>query len=143
LDLHFLLVIHLSRKFIKIDSGMTEILRPSLYGAQHPIYLYPKNKSTKSDNYVIVGHCCESGDLITCAPGEPETLTTKNLPEAQVGDLCVIGGAGAYCAGMSTKNYNSFPEAPEVLINSNGSVKLIRRRQTLNQIFQNETDGEK
>ena len=89
-----------------------------------------------------MGHCCESGDLITCAPGEPETLTSKNLPEAQVGDLCVIGGAGAYCAGMSTKNYNSFPEAPEVLINSNGSTKLIRRRQTLDQIFQNELGGD-
>jgi len=131
-----------SRKFIKIDSGMTEILRPSLYGAQHPIYLYPKTKSSKTNDYVIVGHCCESGDLITCAPGEPETLTSKNLPEAQIGDLCIIGGAGAYCAGMSTKNYNSFPEAPEVLISSSGSAKLIRRRQTLAQIFQNETTGD-
>ena len=131
-----------SRKFIKIDSGMTEILRPSLYGAQHPIYLYPKTNSTKTEDYVIVGHCCESGDLITCAPGEPETLAVKNLPEVQTGDLCVIGGAGAYCAGMSTKNYNSFPEAPEVLIKANGSVKLIRRRQTLSQIIENEIGGD-
>ena len=137
------IVLTSSRKFIKIDSGMTEILRPSLYGAQHPIYLYTKTKTAKTDDYVIVGHCCESGDLISCAPGEPETLTSKNLPEAQVGDLCVIGGAGAYCAGMSTKNYNSFPEAPEVLLKSDGSVKLIRRRQSLGQIIQNETDGEK
>ena len=137
------IVLTSSRKFIKIDSGMTEILRPSLYGAQHPIYLYTKTKTAKTDDYVIVGHCCESGDLISCAPGEPETLTSKNLPEAQVGDLCVIGGAGAYCAGMSTKNYNSFPEAPEVLLKSDGSVKLIRRRQSLSQIIQNETDGEK
>ena len=137
------IVLTSSRKFIKIDSGMTEILRPSLYGAQHPIYLYPKTKSAKTDDYVIVGHCCESGDLISCAPGEPETLASKNLPEAQVGDLCIIGGAGAYCAGMSTKNYNSFPEAPEVLLKSDGSVKLIRRRQSLGQIIQNETDGEK
>jgi len=131
-----------TRKFIKIDSGMTEILRPSLYGAQHPLFLYPKNKTENSTDYIIVGHCCESGDLITCAPGEPETLTPKNLPEVQIGDLCVIGGAGAYCAGMSTKNYNSFPEAPEVLLKSDGLVKLVRRRQTLDQIIQNETDGE-
>jgi diaminopimelate decarboxylase len=89
-----------------------------------------------------VGHCCESGDLITCAPGEPETLAVKNLPEVQTGDLCVIGGAGAYCAGMSTKNYNSFPEAPEVLIKANGSIKLIRRRQTLSQIIENEIGGD-
>jgi len=85
-----------------------------------------------------VGHCCESGDLISCAPGEPETLATRQLPEAQAGDLCVIGGAGAYCAGMSTKNYNSFPEAPEVLLMTNGSARLIRRRQSLEQILQNE-----
>jgi diaminopimelate decarboxylase len=87
---------------------------------------------------VIVGHCCESGDLISCAPGEPETLATRDLPEARPGDLCVIGGAGAYCAGMSTKNYNSFPEAPEVLLRRDGSVALIRRRQSLEQILQNE-----
>jgi diaminopimelate decarboxylase len=54
----------------------------------------------------------------------------------------VIGGAGAYCAGMSTKNYNSFPEAPEVLIKANGSIKLIRRRQTLSQIIENEIGGD-
>ena len=126
------------RDFIKLDSGMTEILRPSLYGSQHPVYLYPENPTMKRKNYVIVGHCCESGDLISCAPGEPETLATRDLPEAQVGDLCVIGGAGAYCAGMSTKNYNSFPEAPEVLWQTSGQAKLIRRRQTLDQIIQNE-----
>jgi diaminopimelate decarboxylase len=44
---------------------------------------------------------------------------------------------------MSTKNYNSFPEAPEVLLKTDGTVKLIRRRQSLGQIIQNETDGEK
>ena len=127
-----------SRKFIKLDSGMTEILRPSLYGSQHPVHLYPSKPTAKSADYVVVGHCCESGDLISCAPGEPETLATRQLPEAQPGDLCVIGGAGAYCAGMSTKNYNSFPEAPEVLLQANGSTRLIRRRQSLEQILQNE-----
>jgi diaminopimelate decarboxylase len=127
-----------TRKFIKLDSGMTEILRPSLYGSQHPVYLYPAKAAGKKVDYVVVGHCCESGDLISCAPGEPETLATRQLPEAQAGDLCVIGGAGAYCAGMSTKNYNSFPEAPEVLLMTNGTARLIRRRQSLEQILQNE-----
>jgi diaminopimelate decarboxylase len=50
----------------------------------------------------------------------------------------VIEGAGAYCAGMSAKNYNSFPEAPEVLLTDTGEWKLIRRRQTLEQIVENE-----
>ena len=127
-----------AREFLKLDSGMTEILRPSLYGSQHPVHLYPAQATGATRDYVIVGHCCESGDLISCAPGEPETLATRTLPAARPGDLCVIGGAGAYCAGMSTKNYNSFPEAPEVLLRRDGSVALIRRRQSLEQILQNE-----
>jgi diaminopimelate decarboxylase len=53
-------------------------------------------------------------------------------------DLVVIGGAGAYCAGMSTKNYNSYPEANEVLIDNSGNLHLIRKRQTLDQIIANE-----
>jgi len=127
-----------AREFLKLDSGMTEILRPSLYGSQHPVHLYPESPRGGERDYVVVGHCCESGDLISCAPGEPETLATRRLPEAAAGDLCVIGGAGAYCAGMSTKNYNSFPEAPEVLVARDGRATLIRRRQTLAQIVQNE-----
>ena len=130
------------RAFLKLDTGMTELLRPSLYGSQHPVHLYPAHPTTIAADYVIVGHCCESGDLISCAPGEPETLATRRLPTAAVGDLCVIGGAGAYCAGMSTKNYNSFPEAPEVLLRRDGSFTLIRRRQSLEQILQNEQTGE-
>lgn len=53
---------------------MTELLRPSLYGALHPITIFPRDDSRLSseDNYVVVGHCCESGDLFTPAPGEPE-----------------------------------------------------------------------
>lgn len=131
-----------TREFLKLDSGMTEILRPSLYGAQHPAYLYQAKPNDQKRDYVIVGHCCESGDLISCAPGEPETLATRHLPEATAGDLCVLGGAGAYCAGMSTKNYNSFPEAPEVLLKNDGRSSLIRRRQSLAQIIQNETLAE-
>lgn len=128
-----------TREFLKLDSGMTEILRPSLYGAQHPVHLYPQAARGPARDYVVVGHCCESGDLISCAPGEPETLATRNLPAAAAGDLCVLGGAGAYCAGMSTKNYNSFPEAPEILLRRDGQAELIRRRQSLEQIIQNET----
>ncbi|NLF56818.1 MAG: diaminopimelate decarboxylase, partial [Candidatus Hydrogenedens sp.] len=47
-------------------------------------------------------------------------------------------GAGAYCSGMASKNYNSFPECAEVMLESDGSFRLIRRRQTLDQILQNE-----
>jgi diaminopimelate decarboxylase len=136
------------RRFLKLDTGMTELLRPSLYGAQHPSEIVFANDADDGAcapvrperDYILVGHCCESGDLVSCAPGEPETLAPRRHPEAYIGDLCLIGGAGAYCAAMSAKNYNSFPEAPEVLVGFDGSPRLIRRRQTLEQIVQNEIE---
>jgi diaminopimelate decarboxylase len=86
----------------------------------------------------VVGHCCESGDVLTVAAGDPETLAPRELPEVRLGDLMFIEDAGAYCAGMSSKHYNSFPEAPELLVRLDGSVDLIRERQTLEQITTNE-----
>jgi diaminopimelate decarboxylase len=126
-------------RFIKVDTGMTEILRPSMYGAQHPIEVVPADSDDRARaDYLVVGHCCESGDILTPEPGNPEGLQTRNLVETRIGDAVVIGGAGAYCSGMSAKNYNSFPEAAEVMILADGSVELIRRRQSLDHILQNE-----
>jgi diaminopimelate decarboxylase len=122
--------------FLKFDSGMTDVLRPSLYGAQHPITVF--GEPDKEQDYVVVGHCCESGDLFSCKPGAPEELDTRTLRKAAIGDLAVIDGSGAYCSSMSTKNYNSFPEAPEVLLKANGDVKVIRNKQTLEQMLANE-----
>ncbi|MCD8483017.1 MAG: diaminopimelate decarboxylase [Verrucomicrobia bacterium] len=124
--------------FVKLDTGMTEILRPSLYGAQHPIEVFSSLPNTRTRDYIVVGHCCESGDILTPAPGDPEMLAPRSLPEPAIGDLCWIGGAGAYCAAMPAKNYNSFPEAAEVVLLQSGATKLIRRRQSLQQIMQNE-----
>ncbi|CAN0339063.1 unnamed protein product, partial [Phaeothamnion confervicola] len=87
---------------------------------------------------VVVGHCCESGDLLTPAPGAPDDIAERRLAVAEIGDLCVVEGCGAYVSGMSAKNYNSFPEAPEALIDESGAIHVIRRRQRLDQIFQNE-----
>ena len=99
--------------FLKLDSGMTELLRPSLYAAQHPVILLPRADTGRTKPYVIVGHCCESGDLVTPSASDHEELGPRELPEVQIGDLCVIEGAGAYCSSMTAKNYNSFPEAAE------------------------------
>ena len=63
-------------RFLKLNAGMTEILRPSLYGAQHPIHIIPEpgqEKFRKPIEQVVVGHCCESGDLLTQHP------TSRNL----------------------------------------------------------------
>jgi len=131
--------------FLKMDAGMTDVLRPSLYGAIHPITILPgsgksEDVGTSAESVVVVGHCCESGDLMTPKPGEPEALEERTLRTAAIGDIAVMDGSGAYCAGMSTKNYNSFPEAPEVLVDLEGKTHLIRKRQSLKQIYENECD---
>eukprot|EP00606_Chrysophyceae_sp_TOSAG23-5_P000440 GSChrysophyteH2.ASY1.ANO1.1219.1 assembled CDS len=56
--------------------------------------------------------------------------------------MVVIEGSGAYCSSMCTKNYNSFPEAPEVLLSEGDRIQLMRRRQSLKQIISNEVEVE-
>ena len=124
--------------FIKLNTGMTELLRPSIYGAQHLISLLQSKAQKSTKDYVVVGHCCESGDILTPAPGDPELLAPRNLPEASIGDYCVIDGAGAYASAMTPKHYNSYPEAAEVILDSSGSPRLIRRRQVLEDLWANE-----
>jgi diaminopimelate decarboxylase len=124
--------------FLKLDAGMTEILRPALYAAQHPVVVIPQKETSETAAYVVVGHCCESGDLLTPTPENSGELGPRELAKAAIGDLCVIEGAGAYCSALSAKNYNSFPEAAEVLLRESGELVVIRRRQTLDQIVQNE-----
>ena len=85
-------------KFIKLDSGMTDILRPSIYGAQHPVSILSAKPEKKTEKYIVVGHCCESGDILTPAAGDPEALNPRPMKKAKIGDLCVIGGCGAYCS---------------------------------------------
>jgi len=127
-------------RFLKIDSGMTELLRPSLYGAQHPIHVVPHGRSAAGhdEDYLIVGHCCESGDILTPGPGDPEGLLPRRLARAEIGDTVVIEGAGAYASGMAASNYNAFPKAAEVLIENEGTTRLVRSRQTLAQSLENE-----
>lgn len=127
------------RRFVKVDTGMTEILRPSMYGAQHPMWVVKKDDSPCSEaEFLVAGHCCESGDILTPEPGNPEGLHPRTFPEPEIGDAFVVGGTGAYCSAQPAKNYNSFPEAPEVLIERDGTFRLIRRRQTLEQVVENE-----
>ena len=101
-------------RFVRLDTGMNDILRPTLYGALHPITVYPVTPTDETDEYVVIGHNCESGDLLTPAPGNSEELGPRRLTKPAIGDLVAIGAAGAYCASMRAKGYNMFDEAPEV-----------------------------
>ena len=127
-------------RFAKLDTGMTEVTRPSLYGAQHPIDVLPPDddRGRERAGVVFVGPCCESGDILTPAPGDPEALAPRWVPMPKIGDLVVVGGAGAYCAAMSTINYNSYPQAPEVMLETDGSLRLLRRRQDPTDVWANE-----
>lgn len=126
-------------RFLKLDAGMTEILRPSLYAAQHPLRVVPlEDREGDEEDVIVVGHCCESGDLITCDPEDAYKLKARLLPRAEPGDLLQIGMAGAYCSAMSAINYNSFPQAPEILRESKGAFTIIRERQSLEQMLANE-----
>ena len=54
------------------------------YGAQHPIVVLKDTPTSTTGKYVVVGHCCESGDLFSCAPGEPEVIAERLLTTPQV-----------------------------------------------------------
>ena len=100
--------------FLRLDTGMNDIIRPSMYGAQHAIEVL--SDSTKTQEYVIVGHNCETGDILTPAPGDPEGIEAREMKQATIGDLVVIHDAGAYCRSFAAKGYNSYPAAKEVFI---------------------------
>ena len=123
-------------RFAKLDAGMPEVTRPSLYGAQHPIDVLAEGRDEA--DVVFVGPCCESGDILTPAPGDPEALAPRRVRRPEIGDLVLVGGSGAYCAAMSTINYNSYPQAPEVMLEADGTLRLLRRRQRLAQVWENE-----
>ncbi len=107
------------RKFVSVDGGMGDNIRPALYEAQYEVVVANKANADPSETVTIAGKYCESGDLL--AQG-------VSLPEIESGDLLAIPVAGAYCPSMAS-NYNLNPRPPMVLA-SNGSSRLIRRRES-------------
>lgn len=104
--------------FIRTNTGMNDLLRPALYGAQHPLIVVPREgaSSEQAKDYVVIGHCCESGDAITIASNNSQEIEPRALPEVKIGDYIVIEGCGAYCASMSAKGYNGFPITKEIMV---------------------------
>jgi diaminopimelate decarboxylase len=75
---------------------------------------------------------------LTTEPDKPKNLSARKVLRPRIGDLVVIGGAGAYCAAMAAINYNSYPQAPEVMLDDFGGFRLLRRRQDMAQVWANE-----
>jgi diaminopimelate decarboxylase len=124
--------------FYLIDAGFTDLVRPAFYGAYHHISVIHKNKreTNEDTNVIVAGPLCESGDVFTQEEGG--VVVSRKLPLAQVGDLLVIHDTGAYGSAMSS-NYNSRLLAPEFLWEK-GRFTQIRKRQTFEQLLENEYD---
>jgi len=124
--------------FLLVDTGFNELMRPAMYGSYHEISLLPADAAPRPVRpTVVAGPLCESGDVFTQDAGG--VVHFRDLPQARVGDLVVLHGAGAYGASMSS-NYNSRPLAAEVLVTPAGP-RLIRRRQTVAELLSLEDVG--
>jgi len=106
------------RRFVIVDGAMTDLPRPALYDAWHPVEVVAPRpgKKTMAD---VVGPVCESGDFLA---------RRRLLPPLERGDLLAVLKAGAYGFAMSSQ-YNSRPRAAEVLVDG-GKARLARRRET-------------
>jgi diaminopimelate decarboxylase len=111
------------RRFIVLDAGMTELMRPALYGSFHRIV--PVGTTTGAEvPYDVVGPICESSDVF--ATGRP-------LPELHVNDVVAVLDTGAYGAVMAS-NYNRHLLPPEALVDEK-QWTIIRRRQTIQDVL--------
>ena len=117
------------RKFAGTDIGMNILVRPSLYGSWHDCEILRDGSVVTGDKeeITITGNICESGDIIA---------DKRMLPEIKTGDLIAVLDAGAYGYSMAS-NYNMRLRPAEVLVTSNGDIKLIRRRDTYEDLFRN------
>ena len=115
------------KTFVIVDAGMNDLMRPSLYGAVHPITRTLRNRDESGSNgqrVDIVGPVCETGDCF---------LHDWQLGPVKTGDVLAIWAAGAY--GMSlASNYNGRCRAPEIFITGKKS-QLIRRRETVKDLL--------
>jgi diaminopimelate decarboxylase len=112
-----------ARQFVVLDAGMTELMRPALYGAFHRIEpVQPRDgEAVVAD---VVGPVCESTDTFA---------RDRRLTHVRVGDLMIVRDVGAYGAAMAS-TYLRRPLAPEVLVDG-GRWRIIRRRQTLDDML--------
>jgi len=111
------------RRFAVLDAGMTELMRPALYGSYHRICPVAPRETSETP-WDVVGPICESSDVFA---------RDRRLPDLEVDDLVAVLDTGAYGAVMAS-NYNRRLLAPEVLVDA-GAWSVIRRRQTLDDVL--------
>jgi len=117
-----------SKTYIGTDVGFNVLIRPAMYDSHHDIEFYRNDAVLKTDTVrkaTVVGNICESGDIIA---------NDRELPEAAEGDIIGVMDAGAYGYSMSS-NYNNRLRPAEVLIGLDGSPRLIRRRDTFEDLM--------
>ena len=116
------------KKYAGTDIGMNVLARPTLYDSYHDIEVLHEGKAVSRDTLEeisVSGNICESGDLL---------CKERPLAHIETGDLVCVLDAGAYGYSMSS-SYNTRPRAAEVLITKDGQDKLIRRRETYDDLF--------
>jgi len=108
------------RCYVSVDGGMADNIRPAIYGSRYEALLANKVLEKEAGNVTIAGKYCESGDIL---------ISDIALPQVSPGDIVAIPDSGAYCLPMAS-NYNS-SFRPAVIMVEGGEARLIRRRETL------------
>ena len=110
------------KRYVGTNLGFNVLVRPAMYDSFHDMEIYGADKQTRKNMVqTIVGNICESGDILA---------KERELPVIYEGDVLGVLDAGAYGFTMGS-NYNQRRRPAEVLIQSDGTAKLIRRRETL------------
>ena len=107
------------RKYVSVDGGMGDNIRPALYQASYEVISAGKANADANETVTITGKYCESGDILA---------SDVLLPASEPGDVIAIPASGAYCSSMSS-NYNLNPRPPVVLVRD-GKSRVIRRRKS-------------
>lgn len=117
------------KKFVIVDAGMNDLIRPALYQSYHEIVPVREALASSRDPVDVVGPVCESGDFFA---------QDRPMPALKEGDLIALMSAGAYGFVMAS-NYNSRPLPAEALVEGE-TVSLIRRRQTIEDLVRDECE---
>ncbi|HET6317415.1 MAG TPA: diaminopimelate decarboxylase [Chloroflexota bacterium] len=112
------------RTYVAVDGGMADNIRPATYGARYAAVLANRMCDEATDTVAVAGRYCESGDVL---------IRDAKLPMPQIGDLVAIPGSGAYQLSMAS-NYNLVPR-PAVVVVTNGKARLVRRRETYDDLL--------